>query len=159
MANPPTKLYAQWLTSQKCPCGDKVAVVLADVSFVPVGLCGKCAMNPAVLPDRVAVAQLAGFFGLRRYPPVLDKDWYLDKQWDRRKKKSSLRNLWALLQDTRSPHVAAAFSFAVSSRNRVPASWLTPHQWAELLEIARQMYRVIGRKEHEPEQGDPGDSE
>jgi hypothetical protein len=155
MANQ-TKLYAQWLASQACPCGAKVEVVIKDLSVVPVGLCKKCSMNPAVLADRVAVAQLAGFVGLHRYPPKSDRGWYLGKSSKSRRPHS--RNLWGLLQETRSPHVAAAFSFAVSSRNRVPASWLTPHQWAELLEIARQMYRVVGGK-HEPDQGDSGDSE
>ncbi len=155
MANPTTKLYAKWLASQSCPCGAKVEVIMTDASVAPVGLCNKCAMNPAVLPDKVAATQLAGFIGVRRYPPNLGKNWHLV---DRRKKRTSSQDLWALLKDTRAPHVAAAFSFAVSARNRVPASWLTPHQWVELLEIARQMYQVVGGK-YEPEQGDSGDSE
>jgi len=155
MANPTAKLYTQWLASQSCPCGAKVAVIVTDVSVVPVGLCDKCAMNPAVSIDKVAVAQLAGFVGLRRYPPALDKDWHISKS--RREKKSSSQSLWALLRDTEAPHVAAAFSFAITTKNRVPASWLTPYQWVELLEIAKRMYRVVGGK-HEPK-GDSGDSE
>jgi hypothetical protein len=152
MARPPAKLYVQWLASQKCPCGERVSVIETDLPIAPVGLCSKCAANPAVRVDRVAAAQLAGFVGVRPYPPALGKDWHIDKGGSRRGRSPS-QDLWALLRNTEAPHVAAAFSFAVSLRNRLPASWLTPRQWAELLEIAKMMYKVVGGK-HGTRQGD-----
>jgi len=138
VANPSAKIYTKWLASQRCPCGARVTQIL-DLSLVPVGLCDKCAMDQSIELDRVAAAQLAGFTGMRRYPPS-GQNWY------RKGRRAGASKLLNMVLDMEIPHVVAAFSFAVSVRNSVPASWISPYQWAELLEISRQMYRVIGGK-------------
>jgi len=150
VANPSAKLYTKWLASQRCPCGARVKQIL-DLSIVPVGLCDKCAMDQSIELDRVAAAQLAGFTGIRRYPPS-GQNWY---QGGRR---SGAKKLLNMVQDIEIPHVVAAFGFAVSVRNSIPASWIKPHQWAELLEISRQMYDVLGGK-HGAKQRSARDSE
>jgi len=152
VANPSAKLYAKWLASQRCPCGAKVTQIIANAAPTPVGLCDKCAADPSVVLDRVAAAQLAGFAGLRRYPPSNDPNWH------RAGRRAAGKKLWDLLPEIRVPHVIAAMSFALAVRHRVPASWLSPRQWCELLEVSRAMYKIVGGK-HEPEQGDSGDSE
>ncbi len=150
MANPSARLYTQWLASQRCPCGAKVTQVV-NATFVPVGLCDRCAMDPSIDLDRVAAAQLAGFVGIRRYPPASDKDWY------RRGRKVAGKKLWDQLPEIKEPHVVAALGFALAVKHRVPASWLTPRQWVELLEASRAMYKIVGGK-YEPKQGDLGDA-
>jgi hypothetical protein len=152
VANPSAKLYAKWLASQKCPCGAKVTQIITGAAPVPVGLCDRCAADPSVVLDRVAAAQLAGFAGLRRYPPSSDPNWH------RAGRRKAAKELWNLLPEMRVPHVVAAMSFALAVSHRVPASWLSPHQWCELLELAKVMYEIVGGK-HEPEQGILGDSE
>jgi len=151
VANPSAKLYTKWLASQKCPCGAKVTRIL-DLSLVPVGLCDKCAMDQSIELDRVAAAQLAGFIGICRYPPS-GQNWY------RKERRSGANKLLTMMQDIEIPHVVAAFGFAVSVRNSIPASWISPHQWAELLEISRQMYQVIGGKHHGAKQRNVRNSE
>ena len=151
MANPSAKLYTKWLASQKCPCGAKVTQIL-DLSLVPVGLCDKCAMDQSIDLDRVAAAQLAGFAGIRRYPPP-GQNWY------RKGRRAGVNKLWNIIPEIEIPHVVAAFGFAVSVRNRVPASWMKPRQWAELLEISRQMYQVVGGRHHGAKQRNARDSE
>jgi hypothetical protein len=150
VANPSAKLYAKWLAAQRCPCGAKVTQIL-NVALAPVGLCDECAADPSVVLDRVAAAQLAGFAGLRRYPPSTDPNWH-------RAGRRGAAKLWDLLPEVRVPHVVAAMAFAIAVRHRVPASWLSPRQWVELLEAARVMYKIAGGK-HEPEQGNLGSSE
>ena len=151
MANPSARIYPKWLASQRCPCGAKVTQIL-NLAVVPVGLCDKCAADPSVVLDRVAAAQLAGFAGLRRYPPSTDPNWH------RVGRKVAARKLWGLLPEIGTPHVVAAMSFALAIRHRVPASWLSPRQWVELLEVSRAMYKIVGGK-YGPEQGNLGDSE
>jgi len=151
VANPSARVYAKWLASQRCPCGAKVTQIITGAAPAPVGLCSRCAADPSVVLDRVAAAQLAGFTGLRRYPPSPDPNWH-------RAGRRAAARLWDLLPEVRIPHVVAALSFALAVRHRVPAAWLSPHQWCELLEIARKMYKIVGGK-HEPEQGSLGDAE
>jgi len=152
VANPSARVYTKWLASQKCPCGAQVTQIIANAALAPVGLCDRCAADPSVVLDRVAAAQLAGFAGLRRYPPSGDPNWH------RAGRRAAAKELWGLLPEIRVPHVVAAMSFALAVRHRVPASWLKPHQWCELLEVSRKMYKVVGGK-YEPEQGDSGSAE
>jgi hypothetical protein len=109
-------------------------------------------MDQSIELDRVAAAQLAGFAGIRRYPPSSDQSWY------RKGRKAATKKLWNLLPEIGTPHVVAAMSFALAVRHRVPASWLSPRQWVELLEASRVMYKIVGGK-YEPEQGSLGDAE
>jgi hypothetical protein len=151
MANPSAKLYTKWLAAQRCPCGAKITRVLTEVAPVPVGLCDECASDPSVALDRVAAAQVAGFVGLRRYPPS-GGDWY------RKGRRAAAKKLWNLLPEIGPPHVVAAMGFALAVRHRIPASWLSPRQWVELLEASKVMYKIVGGK-YEPEQGNLGDAE
>ena len=152
MANPSARLYVKWLASQRCPCGAKVTQIITGAAPAPVGLCNRCAADPSVVLDRVAAAQLAGFTGLRRYPPSPDPNWH------RAGRRKATRELWNLLPEIQVPHVVAAMSFALAVRQRVPATWLKPHQWCELLELSRKMYKIVGGR-YEPEQGNLGDAE
>jgi hypothetical protein len=102
--------------------------------------------------DRVAAAQVAGFAGLRRYPPSADPNWH------RKGRRAAAKKLWSLLPEIGTPHVVAAMSFAIAVRHRIPASWLSPRQWVELLEVSKVMYKIVGGK-YEPEQGNLGDAE
>jgi hypothetical protein len=108
-------------------------------------------MDQSIELDRVAAAQLAGFVGIRRYPPSPGQDWY------RKGRRAAGKKLWNLLPEIGTPHVVAAMSFAIAVKHRVPASWLSPRQWVELLEASKMMYRIVGGK-HEPEQGNLGDA-
>ncbi len=152
MANPSARLYTRWLASQSCPCGAKVEVIMTNASVAPVGLCNKCASDPSVVLDRVVAAQLAGFAGIRRYPPSSSSNWH------RAGRRAAGKELWGLLPEVRIPHVVAALAFSLAVRHRVPATWLSPRQWCELLEASRVMYKIVGGR-YEPEQGDAGSAE
>jgi len=116
---------------------------IIDLSLAPVGLCDKCAMDKSIELELVAAAQLAGFVGIRRYPPS-GQNWY------RKGRRASGKKLWALLREIETPHVVAAMGFAIAVKHRIPASWLTPRQWIELLEAGKAMYKIVGGKhEHE----------
>ena len=131
----------------QCPCGNPVSVLL-NHHGIPVGLCEACANRTDLNVDRVASAQLAAFCGVKRYTPGIDK--YLKGG------RKSARNLWALIPEIETPHVVAAYSFAISVVPRIPAEWLPPERWSWLLNISRQMYAAVGRKN--AEQGDSGSS-
>ncbi len=127
-------------------------VIMTNASVAPVGLCNKCASDHSVVLDRVAAAQLAGFAGIRRYPPSSSPNWH------RAGRRAAGKELWGLLPEVRIPHVVAALAFSLAVRHRVPATWLSPRQWCELLEVSKVMYKIVGGR-YEPEQGDAGSAE